>query len=135
MSRCEPQSLSPDDVARIAQANPGTVFQKQAVVWVTPEDTRSKVEKLYKSKPKPRPQSQTKVLGTFVRISGPFGNPQYNGGYNIHFTHNGTETVEPHEGDTTICGDFQVAQTAGRRSRVKKQTRRTQRKRRNTVRR
>jgi hypothetical protein len=163
--QCGDQALSASDVERLARTHPGTTFQTQEVVTSVPADTRTGFQKLYKSAPKPTQSSQWRLLGRYVKTSGPFGNPQYNGGYTLEFT-NGAVS---HDGELSHCGRFAVAHLGrvpasappaepqpepsappveddgnptlpgGRRrrrtSRVKKQTRRTQRKRRNTVRR
>jgi hypothetical protein len=151
---CRDQALSASDVERIARTHPGTTFQTQEMVTSVPADTRSGFQKLYTSAPKPTQSLQWRLLGRYVKTSGPFGNPQYNGGYTIEFT---TGTVS-HDGELSHCGRFAVAHLGRmpapsappaeededptlpggrrkRRSRVKKQTRRAQRKRRNTVRR
>jgi hypothetical protein len=150
--QCGPESLSASDVERIARTHPGTTFQTQETVTSVPADTRTKFQKLFTSAPKPTQSSQWRLLGRYVKTSGPFGNPQYNGGYTLEFT-NGAVS---HDGELSFCGRFAVAHLGRvpasappmeddgnptlpggrrRRSRVKKQTRRTQRKRRNTVRR
>jgi hypothetical protein len=162
---CGDQALSASDVERIARTHPGTTFQTREMVTSVPADTRSGLQKLYKSAPKPTQSSQWRLLGRYVKTSGPFGNPQYNGGYTLEFT----TGVVNHDGELSHCGRFAVAHLGrvpasappaepqpepsappieddgnptlpgGRRrrrtSRVKKQTRRSQRKRRNTKRR
>jgi hypothetical protein len=152
------QFLSPDDVERIARTNPGTTFGQMETKTVVPPDTRSMLKKLVSSAPAPITTTERVFLGRFLRMK-EVGNPQYNGGYVLTFQgpSNAQRTVTL-EGPSGSIGSVFVQHLAApaqprptappveededpvnvggrkRRSRVKKQTRRTQRKRRNTKR-
>ena len=150
------QFLSPDDVERIARTNPGTTFGQMETKTVVPPDTRSRLKKLVSSAPAPITTTERVLLGRFVRMR-EVGNPQYNGGYVLTFQGpSNTERTITLEGPSGSIGPVFVQHLATRprpsappvededpvnvggrkrRSRVKKQTRRTQRKRRNTKRR
>ena len=150
------QFLSPDDVERIARTNPGTTFGQVETKTVVPPDTRSRLKKLVSSAPAPITTTERVLLGRFLRMR-EVGNPQYNGGYVLTFQGpSNTERTITLEGPSGSIGPVFVQHLATRprptappvededpvnvggrkrRSRVKKQTRRTQRKRRNTKRR
>jgi len=150
------QFLSPDDVERIARTNPGTTFGQMETKTVVPPDTRSMLKKLVSSAPAPITTTERVLLGRFLRMR-EVGNPQYNGGYVLTFQGpSNTERTITLEGPSGSIGPVFVQHLATRprptappvededpvnvggrkrRSRVKKQTRRTQRKRRNTKRR
>lgn len=150
------QFLSPDDVERIARTNPGTTFGQMETKMVVPPDTRSMLKKLVSSAPAPITTTERVLLGRFLRMK-EVGNPQYNGGYVLTFQGpSNTERTVTLEGPSGAIGSIFVQHLAAarprpsappveedpvnvggrkRRSRVKKQTRRTQRKRRNTKRR
>jgi hypothetical protein len=150
------QFLSPDDVERIARTNPGTTFGQMETKTVVPPDTRSRLKKLVSSAPAPITTTERVLLGRFLRMR-EVGNPQYNGGYVLTFQGpSNTERTITLEGPSGSIGPVFVQHLATRprpsappvededpvnvggrkrRSRVKKQTRRTQRKRRNTKRR
>jgi hypothetical protein len=150
------QFLSPDDVERIARTNPGTTFGQVETKTVVPPDTRSMLKKLVSSAPAPITTTERVLLGRFLRMR-EVGNPQYNGGYVLTFQGpSNTERTITLEGPSGSIGPVFVQHLATRprptappvededpvnvggrkrRSRVKKQTRRTQRKRRNTKRR
>ena len=151
------QFLSPDDVERIARTNPGTTFGQVETKTVVPPDTRSMLKKLVSSPPAPITTTERVFLGRYVRMK-EVGNPQYNGGYVLTFQgpSNAERTITL-EGPSSVIGPVFVQHLAARprptappaeqdedpvnvggrkrRSRVKKQTRRSQRKRRNTKRR
>jgi hypothetical protein len=151
------QFLSPDDVERIARTNPGTTFGQVETKTVVPPDTRSMLKKLVSSAPAPITTTERVLLGRYVRMK-EVGNPQYNGGYVLTFQgpSNAERTITL-EGPSSAIGPVFVQHLAARprpsappveededpvniggrkrRSRVKKQTRRSQRKRRNTKRR
>jgi hypothetical protein len=150
------QFLSADDVERIARANPGTTFGQMETKTVVPPDTRSMLKKLVSSAPAPIATTERVLLGRFVRMR-EVGNPQYNGGYVLTFQgpSNAERTITL-DGPSSVIGPVFVQHLATRprptappvededpvnvggrkrRSRVKKQTRRSQRKRRNTKRR
>jgi hypothetical protein len=150
------QFLSPDDVERIARTNPGTTFGQMETKTVVPPDTRSMLKKLVSSAPAPITTTERVLLGRFLRMR-EVGNPQYNGGYVLTFQgpSNAERTVAI-DGPSSAIGPVFVQHLATRprptappvededpvnvggrkrRSRVKKQTRRSQRKRRNTKRR
>ena len=150
------QFLSPDDVERIARTNPGTTFGQMETKTVMPPDTRSRLKKLVSSPPAPITTTERVLLGRFVRMR-EVGNPQYNGGYVLTFQgpSNAERTITL-DGPSSVIGPVFVQHLATRprptappvddedpvnvggrkrRSRVKKQTRRSQRKRRNTKRR
>lgn len=150
--------LSPDAVERIARTNPGTTFGQEETKTVVPPDTRSMLKKLVSSAPAPITTTERVLLGRFLRMR-EVGNPQYNGGYELTFQgpSNAQRTITL-EGPSGAIGPVFVQHLGAparprptappveededpvnvggrkRRSRVKKQTRRTQRKRRNTVR-
>ena len=150
--------LSPDAVERIARTNPGTTFGHEETKTVVPPDTRSMLKKLVSSAPAPITTTERVLLGRFLRMR-EVGNPQYNGGYELTFQgpSNAQRTITL-EGPSGAIGPVFVQHLGAparprptappveededpvnvggrkRRSRVKKQTRRTQRKRRNTVR-
>lgn len=152
------QFLSPDDVERIARTNPGTTFGHMETKTVVPPDTRSRLKKLVSSAPAPITTTERVLLGRFLRMR-EVGNPQYNGGYVLTFQgpSNAERTITL-EGPSSVIGpvfvqhlgaparprptappaeeDEDPVNVGGRKrgSRVKKQTRRTQRKRRNTKR-
>jgi hypothetical protein len=153
------QFLSPDDVERIARTNPGTTFGQMETKTVVPPDTRSRLKKLVSSAPAPITTTERVLLGRFVRMR-EVGNPQYNGGYVLTFQGpSNTERTVTLEGPSGAIGSIFVQHLAAprprpsappveedpvnvggrkrrsRSSRVKKQTRRSQRKRRNTKRR
>jgi hypothetical protein len=150
------QFLSADDVERIARTNPGTTFGQMETKTVVPPDTRSRLKKLVSSAPAPITTTERVLLGRFVRMR-EVGNPQYNGGYVLTFQgpSNAERTITL-DGPSSVIGPVFVQHLATRprptappvededpvnvggrkrRSRVKKQTRRSQRKRRNTKRR
>jgi hypothetical protein len=150
------QFLSPDDVERIARTNPGTTFGQMETKTVMPPDTRSRLKKLVSSAPAPITTTERVLLGRFLRMR-EVGNPQYNGGYVLTFQgpSNAERTITL-DGPSSVIGPVFVQHLAtrprptappvededpvnvgGRKrsSRVKKQTRRSQRKRRNTKRR
>jgi hypothetical protein len=150
------QFLSPDDVERIARTNPGTTFGQMETKTVVPPDTRSMLKKLVSSAPAPITTTERVLLGRFLRMR-EVGNPQYNGGYVLTFQgpSNAERTITI-DGPSGSIGPVFVQHLAARprptappvededpvnvggrkrSSRVKKQTRRTQRKRRNTKRR
>ena len=150
------QFLSADDVERIARTNPGTTFGQMETKTVVPPDTRSMLKKLVSSAPAPITTTERVLLGRFVRMR-EVGNPQYNGGYVLTFQgpSNAERTITL-DGPSSVIGPVFVQHLATRprptappvededpvnvggrkrRSRVKKQTRRSQRKRRNTKRR
>ena len=150
------QFLSPDDVERIARTNPGTTFGQMETKTVVPPDTRSMLKKLVSSAPAPITTTERVLLGRFLRMR-EVGNPQYNGGYVLTFQgpSNAERTITV-DGPSGSIGPMFVQHLAPRprptappvededpvnvggrkrRSRVKKQTRRSQRKRRNTKRR
>jgi hypothetical protein len=150
------QFLSADDVERIARTNPGTTFGQMETKTVVPPDTRSRLKKLVSSAPAPITTTERVLLGRFVRMR-EVGNPQYNGGYVLTFQgpSNAERTITL-DGPSSVIGPVFVQHLAtrprptappvededpvnvgGRKrsSRVKKQTRRSQRKRRNTKRR
>ena len=153
------QFLSADDVERIARTNPGTTFGQMETKTVMPPDTRSRLKKLVSSAPAPITTTERVLLGRFVRMR-EVGNPQYNGGYMLTFQGpSNTERTITLEGPSGAIGpvfvqhlgaparprpsappveeDEDPVNIGGRKrgSRVKKQTRRAQRKRRNTKRR
>ena len=146
------QFLSPDDVERIARTNPGTTFGQMETKTVVPPDTRSRLKKLVSSAPAPITTTERVLLGRFLRMR-EVGNPQYNGGYVLTFQgpSNAERTITL-EGPSSSIGPVFVQHLAARprptappvededpvnvggrkrSSRVKKQARRTQRKRRN----
>ena len=150
------QFLSADDVERIARTNPGTTFGQMETKTVMPPDTRSMLKKLVSSAPAPITTTERVLLGRFLRMR-EVGNPQYNGGYVLTFQgpSNAERTITL-DGPSSVIGPVFVQHLATRprptappvededpvnvggrkrRSRVKKQTRRSQRKRRNTKRR
>jgi hypothetical protein len=151
------QFLSADDVERIARTNPGTTFGQMETKTVVPPDTRSRLKKLVSSAPAPITTTERVLLGRFLRMR-EVGNPQYNGGYVLTFQgpSNAERTITL-DGPSSVIGPVFVQHLAtrprptappveededpvnvgGRKrsSRVKKQTRRSQRKRRNTKRR
>ena len=156
------QFLSPDAVERIARTNPGTTFGLEETKTVVPPDTRSMLKKLVSSAPAPITTTERVLLGRFLRMK-EVGNPQYNGGYMLTFQGpSNTERTITLEGPSGAIGpvfvqhlgaparprptappveeDEDPVNIGGRKrrsrgSRVKKQTRRAQRKRRNTKRR
>lgn len=121
-----PELLS---LRQVQSQPPGTTFGVLKEQYVVPPDTRTGLRKLISSAPKGRREQVPTILGTYVRAK-EYGNPQYNGGYEVVFS----KGVATHDGPADAPGMFFKLSGGSRSSRVKKQTRRTQRKRRNTIR-
>lgn len=138
------ESLTLNKMSDLLKTNPGTTYYS----WEVPPDTRTIAQKLYKSKPR---EKDWVFVGELVSIDvGPEG-PQREPGHSVTYTFNNNGTridrnSHIYTGDEVTS--FKVAKLGhprptappvdgGRKrsSRVKKQTRRAQRKRRNTKRR
>ena len=109
MQSCGSEALSLEDVERIARTYPGTTFQEHVTEVRSPPDTRTTLQKLYASGPKPVTLTEWRLRGRYVKTSGPIGNPQYNGGYEVTFTSNGGTVTTTHDGEKNVCGRFAVA--------------------------
>ena len=140
----DPKCLTMNKMSSLLETNPGTTYYH----WDTPPDTRTRAQKLYKSQPM---EKDWVFVGELVSIDvGPEG-PQRDPGHSVTYTFNNNGT-RIDRNSHIYTGDevsfFKLAKLGhprptappaeggrNRRSRVKKQTRRTQRKRRNTKRR
>jgi hypothetical protein len=162
MAQCPPSNLSLRQIETLASRRPGTIFLVPKDEYVTPPDTRTRVQKLYKSAPKERKVTVLKP-GTYLG----WRSISFYGEHAMFFQ---LETGQQHDLDVnpyrpdecTGVGLGKMAPLAtpsapppsappaeeeedpknvdggrkrrSRGSRVKKQTRRSQRKRRNTIR-
>ncbi len=138
MAQCPPSTLSFTQIETLARQRPGTTFLVPKPEFVTPPDTRTRFQKLYKSAPK---QTEVKVLkpGTYLGLQ----SAGYSGYEHVMLfqLESGRYYHDVDLRTPDACTGVGLGKMAplvnatGGRSRVKKQTRRTQRKRRNTVRR
>ena len=152
-----PGCVSPETMWKLKTSNPGTTYY----YWnrVLPPDTRTRLQKIYKSEPDYQlVWTFVGELADMTFIRGPQHDPFVTA--ELTFDDNGGSFAAYHDFGLDECGYFKIA-TLGppaparprpsappveededpvnvggrkRRSRVKKQTRRTQRKRRNTKR-
>jgi hypothetical protein len=134
MAQCPSSNLSFTQIETLARQRPGTVFLVPKPEFVTPPDTRTRLQKLYKSAPK---RAEVKVLkpGTYLGLQS-VGYSAYDQAMLFQLeTGRYYHDVDLRTPDA--CTGVGLATPTGgrkRRSGIKKQTRRAQRKRRNTVR-
>jgi hypothetical protein len=97
-----PGCLSPWDVQGLEETNPGTTFYH--LDTAIPPDTRTRLQKVYKSPPKP--ELVWKSVGRYIPTNNLI----------LTFNHNGTIVEFEHGDNYSTCGYFKVEKLAPRTS-------------------